>query len=171
MPTVALLVRISDPGSRYTLFARPASVTVPRIRSTVLPRAAVTSEIRSHGIVPPKYRGSPAGRGEPPRTTRASVPSGVAGHRTPVPAGVPNISRKSAPDSSDSRVRASRRRARSASSRPSIPAIRRCPSGGGTGTRISATKAGRARISEPPAPATVLMKLAWKSSPSSSWRR
>ena len=140
MPTVALLVRINVCGGSRTLRSRPASVTPCLISCTTRPGAAVTSEIFNHGIGPPKYLGSPAGRGLAPRMMRASSPSFTIGQE---PFGLirsPKVRAKRAPASWPATEAERARNSTKASARSRIAAIRRCSSMSGNSSSRSSQR-------------------------------
>src|ERR1035437_2176560 len=67
-PRVApLLVRRRSPGFVNRLRAAPSSVRVNSVFVRYFSSSLVISPTVIQGICPPKYRGSPAGRGLPPR--------------------------------------------------------------------------------------------------------
>src|SRR5688572_12462582 len=78
--TVPLLDKTSDPAGSSLLSAAPASVTPSLVARRYRLGSAVTSRIDIHGISPPKYRGSPFGRGEAPRITVIRSPSLARAH-------------------------------------------------------------------------------------------
>src|ERR1041385_5408246 len=75
--TVPLLDRIRLPAGTSLDSSAPADVTPSLVVKRYFPGCRVTSEIMIHGMGPPKYRGSPFGRGDAPRKTSATSPTVV----------------------------------------------------------------------------------------------